>query len=218
MTKVRVELHGKWDRVSGQLLIEGQSLLERLEEAEGLLYVCRAGVEAALDAIWACGQRGESLDDARLINARLACVTAVHQGAAIVQTAYALGGAAATRRAGVLQHSVPASVFKTCTVRFDNNTYSVMATAIGRHVDVHAYADRIVIRQDGVAGGFGDEICNGLTGREGRSVCRAASRRRSGLQLGPRWRRRHRSGRNRCSSASGRRRCSWSGPPPSGHP
>jgi transposase len=46
-------------------------------------------------------------------------------------------------------HSVPASVSKTCTVRFDTNKYSVSATAVGRPVDVHAYADRIVIRQDG---------------------------------------------------------------------
>ena len=44
-------------------------------------------------------------------------------------------------------HSVTASVSKTCTVRFDNNKYSVMATAVGRPVEVHAYADRIVIRQ-----------------------------------------------------------------------
>ena len=46
-------------------------------------------------------------------------------------------------------HSVPASVSKTCLVRFDNNKYSVMANAVGRPVEVHAYADRIVIRQDG---------------------------------------------------------------------
>ncbi len=58
-------------------------------------------------------------------------------------------------------HSVPASVSKTCTVRFDSdedqelirginslrNKYSVSATAVGRPVEVHAYADRIVIRQ-----------------------------------------------------------------------
>jgi len=47
-------------------------------------------------------------------------------------------------------HSVPASVSKTCTVRFDNNKYSVLATAVGRPVEVHAYAERIVIRQNGV--------------------------------------------------------------------
>ncbi len=61
-------------------------------------------------------------------------------------------------------HSVPASVSKTCTVRFNSdedqktirgivflrNKYSVISTAVGRPVDVHAYADRIVIRQDGV--------------------------------------------------------------------
>jgi len=46
-------------------------------------------------------------------------------------------------------HAVPASVSKTCLVRFDNNKYSVAASAVGRPVDVHAYADRIVIRQDG---------------------------------------------------------------------
>ena len=46
-------------------------------------------------------------------------------------------------------HAVPASVSKTCQVRFDNNKYSVAASAVGRPVEVYAYADRIVIRQDG---------------------------------------------------------------------
>ena len=46
-------------------------------------------------------------------------------------------------------HALPASVSKTCLVRFDNNKYSVSASAGGRPVDIHAYADRIVIRQDG---------------------------------------------------------------------
>src|ERR1700692_1866873 len=46
-------------------------------------------------------------------------------------------------------HAVPASVSKTCLVRFDNNKHSVAASAVGRPVEVHAYADRIVIRQDG---------------------------------------------------------------------
>jgi hypothetical protein len=40
-------------------------------------------------------------------------------------------------------------VSKTCLVRFDTNKYSVMASALGRPVEIHAYADRIVIRQDG---------------------------------------------------------------------
>jgi hypothetical protein len=44
---------------------------------------------------------------------------------------------------------VPASVSKTCLVRFDNNKCSVAANAVGRPVEVQAYADRIVIRQDG---------------------------------------------------------------------
>jgi len=46
-------------------------------------------------------------------------------------------------------HAVPASVSKICLVRFDNNKYSVNAGAVGRPVEIHAYADRIVIRQDG---------------------------------------------------------------------
>jgi hypothetical protein len=46
-------------------------------------------------------------------------------------------------------HAVQASVSKTCLVRFDNNKYSVSASAVGRPVEVQAYADRIVIRQDG---------------------------------------------------------------------
>ncbi len=46
-------------------------------------------------------------------------------------------------------HAVPASVSKTCLVRFDNNKYSVTASAVGRPVEVRAYAERIELRQDG---------------------------------------------------------------------
>src|SRR5882724_714633 len=46
-------------------------------------------------------------------------------------------------------HAVQASVSKTCLVRFDNNKYSVASRAVGRPVEIQAYADRIVIRQDG---------------------------------------------------------------------
>jgi transposase len=46
-------------------------------------------------------------------------------------------------------HALPASVSKTLLVRFDYNKYSVHAKAAGRPVEIHAYADRIVIRQDG---------------------------------------------------------------------
>jgi hypothetical protein len=42
-----------------------------------------------------------------------------------------------------------ASVSKTCLVRFDNVRYSVASRAVGRPVEVQAYAGRIVIRQDG---------------------------------------------------------------------
>ena len=46
-------------------------------------------------------------------------------------------------------HAVQASVSKTCLVRFDNNKYSVEASAVGRPVEVRAYADRLELRQDG---------------------------------------------------------------------
>ena len=46
-------------------------------------------------------------------------------------------------------HAVMASVSKTCLVSFDRNKYSVSSQAVGRPVEVQAYADRIVIRQDG---------------------------------------------------------------------
>ena len=46
-------------------------------------------------------------------------------------------------------HALPASVSKTCLVRFDNNKYSVSASAVDRPVEIHAYADRVLIPQDG---------------------------------------------------------------------
>ena len=46
-------------------------------------------------------------------------------------------------------HAVSASVSKTCLVRFDNNRYSVSAHAVGRPVEIRAYAERIELRQAG---------------------------------------------------------------------
>ena len=46
-------------------------------------------------------------------------------------------------------HAAPVSVSKTCLVRFDNNKYSVSASAVGRPAEIRAYAERIEIRQDG---------------------------------------------------------------------
>ena len=46
-------------------------------------------------------------------------------------------------------HAVPATVSKTCLVRFDNNKYSVAASAVGSLVEIRAYADPVELRQDG---------------------------------------------------------------------
>jgi transposase len=61
-------------------------------------------------------------------------------------------------------HAVPASVSKTCLVRFDNNKYSVASRAVGRPVEVMAYAERIVIRQEGqIVGEHGRRFGRGET-------------------------------------------------------
>jgi hypothetical protein len=44
-------------------------------------------------------------------------------------------------------HATQASVSMTCLVRFDNNKYSISSRAVGRPVEIQAYADRVVIRQ-----------------------------------------------------------------------
>jgi len=46
-------------------------------------------------------------------------------------------------------HAVPVSVSKTCLVRFDKNRYSVEARAVGRPVEIRAYAERLECWQDG---------------------------------------------------------------------
>ena len=46
-------------------------------------------------------------------------------------------------------HAVSASVSKTGLVRFDNTRYSIPACAVGRPVEVRAYADRIELHQNG---------------------------------------------------------------------
>jgi len=46
-------------------------------------------------------------------------------------------------------HAVPASVSKTCLVRFDTNRYSVDARAVGRPVEIRAYAERVEFWQGG---------------------------------------------------------------------
>ncbi len=46
-------------------------------------------------------------------------------------------------------HEKTLSVQKNCLVQFDRNRYSVEARAVGRTVQLHAYAERIVVRLDG---------------------------------------------------------------------
>ena len=53
------------------------------------------------------------------------------------------------QKAFVVVLAISSITFALTLVRFDNNKYSVTASAVGRPVEVHAYADNIVIRQDG---------------------------------------------------------------------
>jgi hypothetical protein len=49
-------------------------------------------------------------------------------------------------------------------VRFDNNKYSVAARAVGRPVEIQAYAERVVIRQEGaIVGEHGRRFGRGET-------------------------------------------------------
>jgi len=55
-------------------------------------------------------------------------------------------------------HEVTAAVSKTCLVSFDRNRYSASARAVGRPVQLRAYATRIVILQDGAVVGEHDRV------------------------------------------------------------
>lgn len=52
----------------------------------------------------------------------------------------------------------PAGVSKTCLVCFDRNRYSVSAAAVGRPVQVRAFANRVVLLQDGVVVGEHERV------------------------------------------------------------
>jgi alkylation response protein AidB-like acyl-CoA dehydrogenase len=103
LDEARRTLTGKLDRFTRRPVLEKPALLHRLEEAEGLLFACRAGVEKAVDEVWRTGCRGTALDAEARLRVRLAATTAVHQGERIVRAAYDAAGAAAIRRAGPLQ-------------------------------------------------------------------------------------------------------------------
>ena len=92
-------------------------------------------------------------------------------------------------------HALPAAVSKTCLIRSDNSKYSAGASAVGRPVDIRAYADHIVIRQDGriVAEhrrGFGGTRRSATPGimrpswRASRAPCAMAHRSKTGLADG----------------------------------
>jgi len=94
-------------------------------------------------------------------------------------------------------HALPASVSKTCLVRFDNNKYSVNASAVGRPVDIHAYADRIVVHRMGASsrnmsvtmGAARRSTIRGITSRSwpvNPALCATAHRSRTGY-CRPRW-------------------------------
>ena len=82
-------------------------------------------------------------------------------------------------------HAVPVSVSKTCLIRFDNNRYSVMASAVGRPVEVRAYAERIELRQGGhvvgehAAGSAATRPCSSLG-----IMCRCSPQARRPAQRG----------------------------------
>ncbi len=103
LDEARNELRGKVDRYTRQPLLEHPATQRSLEAAEGLWYACRAGLRAALANVWDTALRGKPATAQQRIDARVAAVTAVQQGAQIVRAAYDVSGASAVRRAGVMQ-------------------------------------------------------------------------------------------------------------------
>lgn len=103
LDEARLELRGKINFLTQRPLLENPATQRSLEASEGLWYACRAGLREALSAVWASGLRGEAATPALRAAARVAGVTAVQQGAAIVRAAYDASGASALRRTGVLQ-------------------------------------------------------------------------------------------------------------------
>ena len=101
--EARNELDGKTDRFTRGPVLAKPAVQIPLEQAEGLLFACHAGMELALKEVWECGLRGEPLDQELRINVHLAASTAVHQCEAIVRSVYDVAGASAIRRNGVLQ-------------------------------------------------------------------------------------------------------------------
>ena len=103
LDEARNELRGKVDRYTNKPLLEHPSTQRSLEAAEGLWFACRAGLREALSSIWETALHGKPATAQQRIDARIAAVTAVQQGAQIVRAAYDASGASAVRRAGVMQ-------------------------------------------------------------------------------------------------------------------
>ena len=101
--ETRLELGGKSIRFTDLPRLGRAEKLQTLEAAEGLLYAFRAGLERAMGAVWACALGGQPLDQAGRLEIRLAAITAVHQGSAIVRSVYDIADAGAVRRSGILQ-------------------------------------------------------------------------------------------------------------------
>lgn len=133
LSETRRELAGKKDRFSGTELLSHPSVLRVLEEAEGLLWACEAGVEKALQRVWSQALAGEPLTLEQRMQVRLACVTAVHEGTRIVRSAFDVAGANAVRKSGVLERILRDS------------------TCLGQHVSTNAFSLETVGR---IRGGF----------------------------------------------------------------
>ena len=99
----RRDLSVKKDRFSNKPLLTNPAILAPLEEAEGLYFACRAGMENALKEVWESGLHGKPLNQALSLRIRLAAVTAVHQCTAIVRSVYDVSGASVISKKGVLQ-------------------------------------------------------------------------------------------------------------------
>ena len=100
---VRKELATKTNRMTGEPAVAKPAAMRALEEAEGLLFSLRAGLDLAADKVWNEGMTSGTPSQQARMQLRLAGLTAVHQGTAIVRSVFDVAGASARHRSGRIQ-------------------------------------------------------------------------------------------------------------------
>ena len=101
--EVRSDLSKKMNKFTNLPMIATPTVLRALEDAEGMLYCMRAGIDHAVEDLWAEGLRDGKPSLETRMAARVAALAVIHQGTGIVRSVFDIAGASALDRAGALQ-------------------------------------------------------------------------------------------------------------------